>query len=156
MKNMQKWGIVVAVIVAVVVVFAMKQKSKQPEAIVLSASEAPPSEGTSAVADQPATAEKPLPQLIDLGAKKCVPCKMMAPILEDLAANYADRFTTIFYDVWENRTPAQQYGVRTIPTQIFLDPDGKELFRHEGYISKEDILKKWEELGYGMTDGGAA
>ncbi len=92
----------------------------------------------------PATAK---PRMIDLGAKKCIPCKMMAPILEDLMKNYADHFETIFIDVWENTEAGKEYGIKTIPTQIFFDAQGKELFRHEGFISKEDILKKWAEFG---------
>jgi len=92
----------------------------------------------------PATAK---PRMIDLGAKKCIPCKMMAPILEDLMKNYTDHFETVFIDVWENTAAGKHYGIKTIPTQIFFDAHGKELFRHEGFISKEDILKKWAELG---------
>lgn len=74
---------------------------------------------------------------------------MMAPILEELKREYADVFKTEFIDVWQNPAPAQKYGIRVIPTQIFLDAEGKELFRHEGYFSKEDILAKWRELGVG-------
>jgi len=91
------------------------------------------------------------PRIVDLGAKKCIPCKMMAPILEDLMKNYADHFETVFIDVWENPAAGKQYGIKTIPTQIFFDAQGKELFRHEGFISKEDILEKWAELGLPAT-----
>lgn len=87
------------------------------------------------------------PRLLDLGAKKCIPCKMMAPILDDLKNNYAEHFETVFIDVWDNPAAGQQYGIRSIPTQIFFDAQGKELFRHEGFISKQDILKKWAEFG---------
>ncbi|MFP4381837.1 MAG: thioredoxin family protein [Candidatus Sumerlaeia bacterium] len=88
-----------------------------------------------------------LPKLVDLGAKSCVPCKMMAPILKNLQEEYSDQFETVFIDVWENRAAGSEYGIRVIPTQIFFDADGKELFRHEGFYSKEDILGKWQELG---------
>jgi thioredoxin 1 len=99
-----------------------------------------------------------LPKLLDLGAKKCIPCKMMAPILDELTTKYEGIFDVEFIDVWqpENKEKARQYGIRTIPTQIFFDAKGKELWRHEGFISKEDILKKWEELGYDMkSDSGS-
>jgi thioredoxin 1 len=76
---------------------------------------------------------------------------MMAPILEDLKKTYADKFTVQFIDVWQNPEPGKQYGIRVIPTQIFFAPDGKELFRHEGFFSKEDILAKWKELGVDFT-----
>lgn len=143
-NNVQKYGIIAVLVIAVGVVFAMKQKDKQASTPLASSAEQTAPATTTAQAEP---AAKALPQLIDLGAKKCVPCKMMAPILEELAQTHADQFTTIFYDVWENQEPAQRYGIRSIPTQIFLSPDGKELFRHEGFISKEDILKKWKELG---------
>ena len=81
-----------------------------------------------------------LPRLVDLGADKCIPCKMMAPILEDLKIEYAEKMDVQFIDVWKNPAPGKEYGIRVIPTQIFFDASGKELFRHEGFISKEDIL----------------
>ena len=102
-----------------------------------------------AIKDTPAVKVK-LPKLLDLGAKKCIPCKMMAPILEELAKEYAGVMDVEFIDVWqkENAERAQKYNIQAIPTQIFFDADGKELWRHEGFISKEDIFKKWKELGY--------
>jgi thioredoxin 1 len=96
-----------------------------------------------------ATAEVvvPLPRLVDLGAGKCIPCKMMAPILEDLKKTYAGKLDVQFIDVWENPDAGNAYGINVIPTQIFYTQDGKEVFRHEGFFSKEDILAKWKELG---------
>ncbi len=90
---------------------------------------------------------KPIPRLVDVGAKKCIPCKLMAPILEELKKEYAGRLQVDFLDVSINPGFAEQYGVTIIPTQIFYDATGKELFRHEGFMSKEDILNKWNELG---------
>jgi thioredoxin 1 len=101
----------------------------------------------------PATAK--LPRLVDLGASACVPCKMMKPILDDLMANYADQFTTEFIDVWKDREAGHAHGVEMIPTQIFYDAEGKELFRHVGFFSKEDILAKWRELGVTTADADA-
>ncbi len=99
-----------------------------------------------------------VPRLVDLGAKMCIPCKMMAPMLEELKEEYAGRLQVDFIDVWlpENKQIARQYGIRLIPTQIFFGPDGKELWRHEGFLSKEDILAKWKELGVDLSGGGAA
>jgi len=88
-----------------------------------------------------------LPRLVDLGADKCIPCKMMAPVLEELKTEYAGRLKVDFIDVWENPDAGKGYGIRIIPTQIFYDASGKELFRHEGFFSKADILAKWKELG---------
>ena len=102
----------------------------------LQAAETPPTEA-------PAT----LPRLVDLGAGKCIPCKQMKPILEELTREYAGLFEVVFIDVWEKREEGAKYGIRLIPTQIFYGPDGRELFRHEGFMAKRDILAKWKELG---------
>jgi thioredoxin 1 len=91
-----------------------------------------------------------LPRLVDLGADKCVPCKMMAPILEELRAEQAGRFEVVFIDVWKNKEEAEKYGIDLIPTQIFYAADGRELFRHEGFFAKEEILAKWKELGVAL------
>jgi len=90
------------------------------------------------------------PRLLDLGSKKCIPCKRMAPILEELKKEYASSFDVEFIDVWlkENAAVGAQYGIGVIPTQIFFDANGKELWRHEGFLGKQAILAKWKELGY--------
>jgi thioredoxin 1 len=76
---------------------------------------------------------------------------MMEPVLEDLKTEYAGRMQVEFIDVWKNREQAAQYGVQLIPTQIFYDAAGKELFRRSGFIGKDDILAKWRELGYDFS-----
>lgn len=88
-----------------------------------------------------------LPSLVDLGSDTCVPCKMMAPILEELEEEYRGIFDVRFINTREDQEASSLYGIRLIPTQIFIDADGNELFRHEGFYSKEDILDKWQELG---------
>ena len=92
------------------------------------------------------TAQK-LPRLVDLGAGRCVACKMMTPILEELKKDFVGRMQVEFIDVWENPDAGKDYGINIIPTQIFFDGAGRELFRHEGFMSKEDILAKWRQLG---------
>jgi thioredoxin 1 len=84
---------------------------------------------------------------VDLGADKCIPCKMMAPILEELKTTYNGKLQVDFIDVWKNPDEAPKYKINVIPTQIFYDASGKELFRHEGFFAKEDILAKWKEFG---------
>jgi thioredoxin 1 len=118
------------------------------------------SEGTSPVSDAPAVTAAGLPRLVDLGAGKCVACKMMAPILEALKRDYAGRMEVVFIDVWEHPGAAEKYGVKLIPTQIFYGPSGEELFRHQGFFSREDILGKWREFGFtfptpSVSDSGA-
>jgi len=104
-----------------------------------------------------AESSKKLPKLIDLGSKQCIPCKKMAPILAELTKEYAGRFDLEFIDVWlkENEAAAVKHGIKLIPTQIFFGKDGKELWRHEGFLSKEAILAKWKELGYDFSGAGA-
>jgi len=93
-----------------------------------------------------------LPRMVDLGAGACIPCKKMKPILEELRVSHAERFEVVFIDVWEHPEQAEPYEIRLIPTQIFYAPDGEELFRHEGFFSREDILAKWDELGFRWDD----
>ena len=99
------------------------------------------------------TAKIPLPRLVELGADRCIPCKMMAPILEELRKEYAGTLQLESIDVWKDPDAAKRYRIRIIPTQIFYDASGKELFRHVGFFSKEDILAKWKELGVVIEKG---
>ena len=89
-----------------------------------------------------------LPRLVDLGAGKCIPCKMMQPVLAELTRDYAGQLEVVFIDVWENADAGAKHGVRLIPTQIFYAPDGKELARHEGFMTKAAILAQWQALGF--------
>jgi thioredoxin 1 len=92
--------------------------------------------------------ETALPLLLDLGSTTCVPCKAMAPILDEMRETFAGQFDVRFTDVKKDAAVAREYGIRIIPTQIFLDEHGNELFRHQGFYSREDMLAKWVELGY--------
>lgn len=85
--------------------------------------------------------------MIDLGAKKCIPCKMMAPILEKMEKNYRGKADIIFIDVWKNRDQAQRFGIRVIPTQIFFDENGKETFRHVGFMGETAIIEQLQKMG---------
>ena len=108
------------------------------------------STGTTAAIAAPVAVAK-LPKLLDLGATKCIPCKMMAPILEKLKQEYAGRLEVEFIDVWQNPDAAKQYKIGMIPTQIFYGDTGKEMFRHVGFIGREDILAKWKEFGIDLS-----
>ena len=85
--------------------------------------------------------------MVDIGAKACIPCKMMIPIIESLSEEYEGRAGIVFIDVWKNPNETEKFGIRVIPTQIFYDQDGNEVMRHEGYISKEDIVAVLTKLG---------
>ncbi len=85
--------------------------------------------------------------MIDLGAHKCIPCKMMAPVIKELSVEYEGRAAIVFIDVWENSNVPQQFGIRAIPTQIFYDAQGKEQYRHEGFMDKQSVVKVLQRLG---------
>ena len=85
--------------------------------------------------------------LLDLGADRCIPCKMMAPILAKVEKAYEGRAAIVFIDVWKHRNQATRFGIHAIPTQIFFDADGKEVYRHVGFMSEDDIVKQLEKMG---------
>ncbi|MCG6533816.1 MAG: thioredoxin family protein [Syntrophales bacterium LBB04] len=84
---------------------------------------------------------------VGLGAKKSIPCKMMASIMEELEKEYNGKAAIVFIDVWENPAEVKKYRIRSIPTQIFYDIEGKEVYRHEGFFDKASIVAKLEQLG---------
>ena len=104
-------------------------------------------------ADKLKLAEKkdaaPLVTFVEIGSVKCIPCKKMQPIMKAIEEEYAGKVKVVFYDVWtdEGKPYGKQYGIRVIPTQVFLDKDGKEYFRHEGYFPKDELVKVLKQKG---------
>jgi len=129
-KNILIIGLLIA---AIVTVFALKKPSSNP------------------MMETTSTAV-PLPRLLELGSVKCVPCKMMEPILDELKERFAGQLRVDFIDVWQEEDVGEKYDLRVIPTQIFFDAEGNELFRHEGFYATEDILTKWAELGVHLSN----
>ena len=86
---------------------------------------------------------------IELGSVRCIPCKKMVPIMDDIKKEYAGQVQVLFYDVWtdEGKPYGAKYKIRLIPTQIFLDKDGKEYFRHEGFFAKEQLVEILKQQG---------
>ncbi|HVP57152.1 MAG TPA: thioredoxin family protein [bacterium] len=91
--------------------------------------------------------KRTLPRLVDLGRGTCIPCKKMAPILSELAEEYKGRAIVEVVDLRERPQAAQEYGIKLIPTQIFFDSTGTEVWRHEGFLPKDQIVAKLGELG---------
>lgn len=145
-----KVGIVLVLAVAVGAAVYAKRQPESDDAVHESAGTAraalsdPAPQATAGEA--PATVAA-LPRLVDLGADKCIPCKAMAPILEELKKEYEGVFAVEFIDVWKKPEAAEPFNIQLIPTQIFFDASGRELFRHQGFFAKADILAKWKELG---------
>jgi thioredoxin 1 len=87
--------------------------------------------------------------MVDLGADSCIPCKMMMPIITKLEKAYRGKAAIVFIDVWKDKEPAKRFGIRAIPTQIFFDKDGKEVYRHTGFMSEADIVSELKKMGVG-------
>ena len=113
--------------------------------------------GKNAVTKKQETVKQPLAQkkndikatFIELGSVNCIPSKMMKPVMADIEKEYGDQVKVVFYDVWtsEGEVYGKQYQIRAIPTQVFLDKNGKEFFRHQGFYPKEDIIKVLQKQG---------
>lgn len=133
--------VILAVTITARLVFAAGEQTTSPT-------------GTPSVVTAPVVPATPakLPRLVDLGASRCIPCKMMAPILEELKKEYAGQLEVEFIDVWKNENAGKSYAIKLIPTQIFYDATGQERFRHEGFFSKDDIMAKWKELGLQLNN----
>jgi len=84
---------------------------------------------------------KPMITFVELGSVNCIPCKKMQPVMKAIEEKYGEQIEVIFYDVWEpeQRKYAKEFGIRLIPTQVFLDKDGNEIMRHEGFFPEETI-----------------
>jgi len=156
-NNVLQAIIIIVLVVVVGIVLYVKQGQKADEAVSLQKTEgvnvAHRGDGANPLSSARETGgrfEKPIPLLLDLGATKCIPCKMMAPILDELREEYRGRFDVVFIDVWENKEAIGRYNIHVIPTQIFFDAEGKERYRHQGFYSKEEILRKWKELGINL------
>lgn len=145
MKTPLKILIVAALAVAALAAVALRDARGRAQPVPV------PAQAAAVPAAPAATA--PLPRLLDLGADKCIPCKAMAPILEGLKQEYAGRFHVEFIDVWKNPEAGKKYGIEMIPTQIFFDASGRELYRHTGFLGREDILARWKELGVDVSGG---
>jgi thioredoxin 1 len=85
--------------------------------------------------------KKPLVTFLEIGSETCIPCKMMKPVMKDIQEEYKDKIEVIFHDVSKDQEVAKKYNIRVIPTQVFLDKDGKEFHRHEGFYPKEEVMK---------------
>ena len=159
MNKSTKAAIVIGLVVVIAGVMIAKQinkiKSAEQSQETRPSVEIPAAAGSKAESGQVSNADvvKAVPRLVDLGADKCIPCKMMAPILEELKTEYEGRLMIEFIDVWKNPGAGREYQIRVIPTQIFYNEKGEELFRHEGFYSKEDILGKWKEFGLNLEKG---
>lgn len=104
---------------------------------------------------RPDTTGKPLVTFVELGSVKCIPCRQMQPVMKSIGKKYGNQVKIIFHDVWtdEGRSNAETYDIRLIPTQVFLDAQGKEFFRHEGFFPEPEIDKLLQKRGLKILNG---
>lgn len=86
---------------------------------------------------------------IELGSTRCIPCQKMQPIMKSIEEKYGTQVKVEFHDVWtpQGQPFGDKYGIRAIPTQVFLDENGKEFFRHEGYFPEEELIEVLKTKG---------
>jgi thioredoxin 1 len=137
-KNKLIYKIVVLVLLIAVVAFSIYLKTSKPAPVPKPTPDSKPEQVVKT------------PELVELGAGKCMACKAMKPVLEALEKKFSGKLKIKSIDVWEDAEAKDKYQIKMIPTQIFLDSNGKELFRHEGFFAEEDIIKKWAELGINL------
>lgn len=115
--------------------------------------EVPPSSDLPAeeISEEAPNDQAKIPRLVELGSDTCIPCKMMAPILEELKNEYTGKLQVDFIDVKKDPEAGKKHGVRVIPTQIFYDANGEELYRHQGFIDKGDILAAFRKNGIDLS-----
>lgn len=154
MKNGAKIAVVALLAIAVAATFALRS-AKRAEYVAVpaqTAAEAPAAPGAAVPPAAAVTATVPAaaaakPRLLELGSMRCQACLEMAKVLDALRASQGERLRVDFIDVFEQPDATERYGISVIPTQILFDGNGKELFRHVGYYSHDDILAKFRELG---------
>ncbi|MFO7928060.1 MAG: thioredoxin family protein [Candidatus Humimicrobiaceae bacterium] len=139
MKNKKSIYLIISVVFIVLAIFGLKSMFNNPAGETKDMSQA----------DQRKPASEVKVTFVELGSKGCIPCDKMQPILEEIEKEYQGQVEVIFHDV---KTPAgkpyiKEFGVRAIPTQVFLDKDGKEYFRHLGFFPKEEVVKVLQQRG---------
>jgi thioredoxin 1 len=111
-----------------------------------------PKPGPEKVAEEP----RELPKMWDFGSEKCIPCKTMKEILDPMMAEYKGKVDVRIINVYEDKERTQKFRIVTIPTQVFIDAEGKELFRHIGVYPRDSVVAKFEEFGFPVVSGTSA
>ncbi len=134
MRNKKKYIYIIIFLVLLAIVFGFKKVSNNTEATLT---------------QENVKADEIKVTFVELGSVGCIPCDKMQPILKEIAEEYKGQVKVLFHDV---KTPAgrpyiQEFKVRAIPTQVFLDKDGNEYFRHLGFFPKKEIIKVLKQQG---------
>ncbi|MDD4765120.1 MAG: thioredoxin family protein [Anaerovoracaceae bacterium] len=139
MKSKKSIYIILSLVLIVLAIFGLKTAFNNPASETKEISQA----------DEILSDSEIKATFVELGSKGCIPCDKMQPILEEIEKEYQGQVEVIFHDV---KTPAgnpyiKEFGVRAIPTQVFLDKDGNEYFRHLGFFPKEEVIKVLQQQG---------
>jgi thioredoxin 1 len=148
MKSVWKIAVVVALAAAVGATFALRGAKRAEYSPVTPAATVAPSSSPAPSPAPSAAAAKP--RLLELGSMRCQACLEMAKVLDALRASRGDRLQVDFIDVFEQPEAPGTYGISVIPTQILFDSAGKEIYRHTGFFSHDDILAKFRALGVNL------
>jgi len=116
----------------------------------------PQSKTTKTESKDTVQAKNPRVTFVELGSVKCIPCRQMQPVMKAIEQKYGDQVSVVFYDVWKSDQSeyAEKYGIKLIPTQVFLDQKGKEFFRHEGFFPEAEIDKLLQKRGLKVRSEG--
>jgi thiol-disulfide isomerase/thioredoxin len=137
---------------------AVEENKTKPSAQSMASKEEPATKGKSGEEEtvkptEPkpvatATKQKSLPRLWDFGSEKCIPCQTMMGILNPMMQEFKDKVDIRIINVYQEQALARQYRIQVIPTQVFIDPAGKELYRHIGVFTSDSITGKFKEYGF--------
>ncbi len=94
------------------------------------------------------TAKPKLPVLMEFGRGICIPCRQMKPILESLARESEGQLRVQVVEIDSNPELTRRYRIMVIPTQVFVDANGQEVYRHLGFYPKDDLVAKLKELKF--------
>jgi len=138
-----RWWMIAAVVVVAAIGIPLLAKMAQRKS-------APAEDATTSSQMTPLPA---LPKFVDIGTTTCAPCKAMIQVMEELKLQFPGKLEVKFVNINEDRSAGSTYRISAIPTQIFYSPDGKELFRHMGFFSTNDVIATWKTLGYDLAGG---
>lgn len=142
-----KPGLAVVIVAAIVAIIVIKQGYQRESAVSEGSGQSVAATDRAALPPESAG----LPRMVDLGAESCIPCKKMAPILAQLKDEMKGVAQIKFIDVWKNPNAGQEYNIRLIPTQVFYTAEGREVFRHEGFFSRQAILEQFAKMGVDIS-----
>ncbi|MFH1862482.1 MAG: thioredoxin family protein [bacterium] len=148
MTTTWRWMILTLVVIIILTVMLLKSSNHgTPPANPARTQNGAEQTPSDTMSNLPGSIKSKLPRLLELGSVGCKACEQMAPIIEEVRGTYQGRLSVEFYDVRKDPEPAREFGIRIIPTQIFLNANGSEVFRHEGFLARAAIDSVLFQMG---------